>query len=107
LCRKLKSKIFVLIKRNAGKGNGSNNNYSNIDDLLNYIMLDDEKKEKKKKNGKNNKRREEKNETAANEQIDKEIEEFRMIIQNDTRHAASIKKVKPLISGTWLENLSK
>jgi hypothetical protein len=68
-------------------------------------MLDDEKKEKKKKNGKQ-KRKEEKGENVVNEQLDKEIEEFRMRIQSETKHAGLVKKVKPLITCQWINYIS-
>jgi hypothetical protein len=65
-------------------------------------MLDDEKKDKKKKNVKT-KRKEDK---PDNEQLDKEVEEFRIKIQSETKHAGLIKKVKPLISCQWIDYIT-
>jgi TATA-binding protein-associated factor Taf7 len=68
-------------------------------------MLDDEKKEKKKKNGKS-KKKEEKLADFVNEQLDKEIEEFRKKIESETKHAGLVRKVKPLITCSWIEFIS-
>ena len=69
--------------------------------------MNDEEKNKKKKN-KNITKKKLLNEKSDNiEDIDKEVEEFKKIIKNQTKHANVMKKVKPVITHDWIEFISK
>ncbi len=65
----------------------------------------DEDKTKKKKPVKNRKKTD-KAETNY-EEIDKEIEEFRKVIKNQSKHARFVKKVKPSITVDWIDSIIK
>lgn len=96
--------------------------------MYEYIIADDNKNSKKQKtkNGNknnnnnmnnsnnNNKKQQQSNNTKEKqpvqtsfEQIDKEIEEFKTKIISCSINANNINKVKPKISGEWLQYLSK
>jgi hypothetical protein len=67
-------------------------------------MLDEEKIKKKKPV--KTKKKSEKSE-GNKEEIDKEVEEFKMNIKNQTKHAKYMKKVKPQISVDWIVSILK
>jgi hypothetical protein len=67
-------------------------------------MLNEEK-EKKKKPVKNKKKTDKAE--SNNEEMDKEVEEFKQIIKNQTKHANFVKKLKPNITVDWIESLLK
>jgi hypothetical protein len=92
--------------------------FKDIDDLLDYINKDDEEEEQKPKKNKkkNNKGKEKKLVSSSNvltnlvvdkEKLEKEIEEFKLNIKDNSINAFSIRKIKPHISRDWLSGLVK
>lgn len=93
--------------------------FKDIDDLLDYINseeVDDKPKKTKKKNNKKDKKSSTKliptssgNLTQAKdkEKLEKEIEEFRNEIQNNSINAFSIHKIRPRISKEFLLGLNQ
>jgi hypothetical protein len=67
--------------------------------------MHDESKTIKKKNIKTKKKQTKTD--ASNEKQDKEVEEFKKIISNQTQHAKFTKKIKPVLTSDWLESLKK
>ncbi len=102
--------------------------HKNLDELYEYIIADDNNKQTKKQNKKNanksnlgnsNKKKEKGNMSNMNNtnsansnssfalEIDREVEEFRSKIRNDTVHANSIRKLKPKFTMEWIQLISK
>ena len=119
------SPVNFTVRNNAhGNQQQSENDYKNINDLVEYINSENgkSKKNKKKKNlskkKKINKKREknenlQKNSTSKSKTINKvsvsendsEVEEFRKKIMNQSVKANLVQKIKPRFSDTWLKLL--
>ena len=84
-------------------------NYSNIEDLINYINGSDNKKKRKKKRKKKAKTAKEKIKEEEKENVfiekDDVYENFKSNIINFTDNLEKVKKIKPKISEAFLEQL--
>ena len=99
---------------NTGKNeNKIDNNFSNIEDLVNYINGSDNKKKKKRKKKKKQKvqkvnnieeRKDNDIENNINE-IDDVFENFKLNLINFTDKMRNVKKIKPIISEEFLEKI--
>ena len=114
---------------NDGENNNNELNFKDIDELLNYI--NDEKDLKKgKKKGKRGKKNKKQNNNTINEKVEdnikiinsekndnddnkldddfeKEFENFKRDIENNTFYIYDINKVTPILSKEFLTNISK
>lgn len=90
--------------------------FKDIDDLLDYINSNEEEIKPKKTKKKNNKK--EKKQISSQsvigvhtislnkEKMELEIEEFKKSLKNSSINAYSITKIRPMISRSWLTNLT-
>jgi hypothetical protein len=88
--------------------------FKDIDDLIDYINKDEEEEIKPKKSKKKNNKKDKKNNSNLNHQLsspidkekmEKEIEDFKMYIKNNSSNAMNVRKIKPALSREWLQNL--
>jgi hypothetical protein len=125
--KKIKRKKNNKNKSNKNENDENNNkemNFKDIDELLNYINEDSDSKKGKKKcrKSKKNKKQnnlikdnqQEKNENSENsednvfnEDFEKEFENFKNDIENNSIHINKITKIKPCLSDDFLEIISK
>ena len=99
-------------KINPNNINLKKDKFKDIDDLIDYINKEEEEEVKPKKNKKkNNKKDKKQNANISNnipidkEKMEKEIEEFKVNIKNESINAYSIRKIRPKFSRKWLNNL--
>ncbi len=91
--------------------------FKDIDDLLDYINANEGEAKPKKHKKKNNKKEKKNNLNITNNNItnspqirentEKEIEDFKINIKNNSINAYSIRKIKPNISKQFLMNLAR
>jgi hypothetical protein len=125
--KKIKRKKNNKNKSNKNEKDENNNKemtFKDIDELLNYINEDSDSKKGKKKcrKSKKNKKQnnsikdnqQEKNENSENsednvfnEDFEKEFENFKNDIENNSIHINKITKIKPCLSDDFLEIISK
>jgi hypothetical protein len=81
--------------------------HENLDELVEYIKSDDNKpkKTKKKNNRKKNKKSNLNNNENSDNCFDEEVEKFKEFIINSYSNIQNIKKIKPLISQKWIEDI--
>jgi hypothetical protein len=120
-CREFKININAkqvinnpISKTMLGNFNKNNQNYSTIDELVNYIETNDNenKKKKNKKKIKNSKKKNSsqnkspsiinKNTAIIDESV---VENFRKKIYNDSEMSYQIRKIKPALSLKWLKSI--
>jgi len=90
--------------------------FKDIDDLIDYINKDEEEEIKPKKNKKKNNKKDKKNNTGNlnqigsslidREKMEKEIEDFKLYIKNNSLNALNVRKIKPVLTREWLQNLA-
>ncbi len=88
--------------------------YKTVDELINYINKEDEedlikpKKTKKKQNKKEKKPLKDQIllcDIEKVEKLEKEIQEFKIFIKNNSINAINVKKIKPVFSREWLNQI--
>lgn len=83
--------------------------FSNLDDLLNYIQNDQPKKKsnkKKKARQKLNKKSKEKEDSKENYDIDESVlTKFKEILHDNSVNANLFPKIKPNLSEDWINSL--
>jgi hypothetical protein len=86
--------------------------YKTVDELINYINKEDEedsikpKKSKKKQTKKDKKSNKDEIFLFEIEKIDKEIEEFKIYMKNNSMNAINVRKIKPVLSREWLNKIA-
>jgi hypothetical protein len=101
-----------MLTKNIPNNTIKKDKFKDIDDLIDYINKEEEEEVKPKKNKKkNNKKDKKQNQANPNnipidkEKLEKEIEEFKLNIKNDSINAYNIRKIKPNLSREWVNNL--